>query len=274
MSHDPSLRPVAVTTADLVDQLRSLGVRPGAVLLVHTSYRAVRPIDGGPSGVIESLRAAVGEDGTLVMPSWGDNDDAPFEPASTAAAPDLGVTADMFWRLPGARRSSHPFAFAALGPLAAAITVDPLPVPPHGTESPVGRVYQLDGDVLLLGVGHDADTTIHLAEVLAGVPYGVAKHCTIVKDGRPIRLDFLENDHCCQRFALADDWLRAQNLQREGPVGYGSARLVRSRDVVSVVCNELRRDPLIFLHAPEIGCAECDGARRSAAGLLRSPERA
>ena len=132
---------------------------------------------------------------------------------------DLGVTADLFWRRPGAKRGDHPFAFAALGPMAEAITADPLPLPPHRLESAVGRVFELGGQILLLGVGHDSNTTIHLAEALSGVPYGVPKHITVLQDGRPLRIDYLENDHCCQRFALADQWLRERGLQREGTVG-------------------------------------------------------
>lgn len=172
----------------LTAQLRALGARKGGVLLVHTSYRAIRPIEGGPLGVIDALRAAVGLD---------------------------------------------------------------------------GRVWELDGQVLLLGVGHDSNTTIHLAELLADVPYRVAKHCTVLRDGHPTRIEYGENDHCCQRFALADAWLRERGLQREGPVGHGVGRLVRSRDVVETVSQQLTRDPLIFLHEPEEGCAECDEARRS-----------
>lgn len=78
--------------------------------------------------------------------------------------------------------------------------------------SPVGRVRDLDGQVLLLGVGHDANTTLHLAELLAGVPYRTSKYCTILQNGRPVRIDYGENDHCCQRFALADEWLRSGGL--------------------------------------------------------------
>ncbi len=200
------------------------------------------------------------------MPSWGSNDDAPFDPETTAVAADLGVTADVFRGLPGVRRSAHPFAFAALGRHADAITAHPIPLPPHRLESPVGRVYELDGSVLLLGVGHDADTTIHLAEVLAHVPYHVSKHCTIKENDRPTRLDYLENDHCCQGFVLADAWLRAGGLQREGRVGRADARLARSRDIVAVVREQLLRDPLIFLHQPEHRCAECEVARSSVRG--------
>src|SRR5262249_23639480 len=153
------------------NQLRSLGVQDGGILLVHTSFRETRPIEGGPNGLIEAILDAVGPAGTLVMPSWTGNDDEPFDQARTPAAADLGIVADLFWRRPGVLRSSHPFAFAAAGPAAARIISGPLPLPPHILDSPVGHVYELEGQVLLLGVGHDANTTLHLAEIFAVVPY-------------------------------------------------------------------------------------------------------
>ena len=252
-----------LSRADVAGQLAALGVKKGGVLVVHTSFRAVRPIEGGPLGLIEALRAAIGPDGTLVMPSWTGDDDEPFDPASTPASPDLGVVPDAFWRLPGVVRSNHPFAFAAAGPQAERITSGPLPIPPHALESPIGRVYELDGQVLLLGVGHDSDTMLHLAELLAGVPYRLPKHCTLLQDGRPVRIDYAENDHCCARFAFADEWLRARGLQSEGLVGHAHSRLARARDIVKVALEQLARDPLLFLHPPSAGCAECDEARRS-----------
>lgn len=255
--------PNELSKAAVAAQLRALGVKAGGVLLVHTSFRAVRPVEGGPLGLIEALRNALGPNGTLVMPSMTDNDDAPFDPATSPSAPDLGVVADTFWRIPGAARSSHPFAFAAIGPHAAAITADPLPLPPHSAASPVGCVHDLDGQVLLLGCGHGENTTLHLAEILSGVPYRVPKHCTVRKDGRPLRIDYGENDHCCERFLLADDWLRASGLQTEGMVGHAQARLFGARDIVRVAIEHLKRDPLLFLHPASVGCDQCDEARAS-----------
>jgi aminoglycoside N3'-acetyltransferase len=252
-----------LSRAEVTEQLRALGVEAGGVLLVHTSFRATRPVEGGPLGLIEALHDALGSDGTLVMPSWSGADDQPFDPLTTPAAPDLGVVADAFWRTPGVVRGEHCFAFAAAGPQAARITSDPLPLPPHIPESAVGRVHDLDGQVLLLGVGHDADTSLHLAEVLAGVPYRLPKYCTVLRGGRPARIEYGENDHCCARFALADDWLRARGLQLEGPVGHAHARLARARDIVVIALAHLTRDPLLFLHPPSAGCGECDEARRS-----------
>ena len=253
------MTPDSVSPDTLAHQLHELGVQPGEVLLVHSSFRAVRPVEGGPQGVVDALLRSVGATGTVVMPSWTEDGDRPFS-QTTPAAKDLGVIADTFWRQPGAVRSSHPFAFAALGPHAMRITSDPLPLPPHRLDSPVGRVWELDGQILLLGVGHDANTTIHLAEVMAQVPYGVPKHVTHVRDGRPVRIDYLENDHCCQRFALADEWLRARGVQREGRVGNAHARLVRSRFVVEAVVTHLRHEPTRFLHAEGSGCEECEEA--------------
>lgn len=250
-----------LSRAEVADQLRALGVRRGGVLLVHTSFRAVRPVEGGPLGLIEALREALGPEGTLAMPAWTGEDEEPFDPRTTPASSDLGVVADTFWRQPGVLRSEHLNAFAAVGPEALRITSGPLPLPPHIPESPVGYIHDLDGQVLLLGVGHDADTTIHLAELLADVPYRVPKHCTVLRDGRPVRIEYGENDSCCERFAFADGWLRERGLQSEGRVGHAYARLARSRDIVRVAVEHLAHDPLLFLHPASAGCADCDEAR-------------
>jgi aminoglycoside 3-N-acetyltransferase len=98
-------------------------------------------------GLISALRAAVSPPGTLVMPSMSSDDDYPFDPKTTPCM-DMGIVADTFWRLAGVLRSDNPAAFAAIGPQAARITT-PHPIdPPHGLNSPVGRVYELDGQVL------------------------------------------------------------------------------------------------------------------------------
>jgi aminoglycoside 3-N-acetyltransferase len=114
----------------------------------------------------------LGTEGTLVMPSMtGTREDHAYDARATPTR-GMGVIAELFWRRPGVLRSDHPTsAFAAIGPRAAWITA-PQPIEPvHGADSPVGRVWTADGSVLLLGVGHDVNTTVHLAEVLANVPY-------------------------------------------------------------------------------------------------------
>jgi aminoglycoside 3-N-acetyltransferase len=246
---------------ELVRQLLSLGVRPGGVLLVHTAFSRVRPVDDGPLGLIRALRTAIGPSGTLVMPAMADDDVHPFDPA-TSPCRSMGVVADTFWRLPGVLRSDSPHAFAAAGPHAREITrKHPVDIP-HGPDSPPGRVHDLDGQVLLLGVGHDADTTLHLAENLAGVRYRLRAVATVLVEGRITRCHYDEVDHCCQNFALMDGWLDTAGLQRRGPVGHCEARLARSRDIVRVAVAHLQEDETVFLHPPGV-CGECDEARAS-----------
>jgi len=246
----------------IAQELRALGVRKGGVLLVHTSFRAVRPVEGGPLGLIRALRVALGPEGTLVMPTMTDGTTV-FDPRSTPTH-GMGVTAELFWRQPGVVRSTHPGgSFAAEGPLALRICAPQPLSPPHGPDSPVGRVHDLDGQILLLGVEHSENTTLHLAEALARVPYSVAHPCIVEVDGVAQTVMVAETDHCCRGFRRADDWLRARNLQGEGEVGSALARLCSARDLIVVALERLATDPLTFLCPRGTGCDECDHARNS-----------
>lgn len=247
--------------ADLVDQLRALGVETGGTLVVHCAFSRIGPVEGGPPGLIAALEAALGPKGSLVMPSMSDDDDHPFDPKSTPCA-GMGIVAETFRRLPGVARSESPHAFAARGPGAPAITAShPIEVP-HGLDSPIGRAWELDAQVLLLGVGHDSNTTIHLAENLAGVRYRRPKHVVVSIDGRLERVDYEEIDHCCELFDRLDEWLDRLGAQRHGSVGHAEARLMRSRDVVEVALERLREDETVFLHPLGVD-VECDEARAS-----------
>lgn len=247
---------------ELAAQLAALGVEPGSVLLVHTSFRKVKPVSGGPAGLIEALTCAIEPGGTLVMPTMTAGD-APFDPRSTPTL-DMGITAETFWRTPGVTRSTHPGAsFAARGPLAEYIC-RPQPLsPPHGKDSPVGRVHELGGWVLLLGVDHSESTTLHLAESLAGVPYSVEHPCVVGAGDDAYETQLAETDHCCEGFKQLNGWLEDAGLQRTGQVGYAAAKLSHARDVVATALQRLLADPLTFLCPSAASCTECDAARAS-----------
>ena len=82
----------------------------------------------------------------------------------------------------GVLRSDNNHAFAAVGPQAERITA-PHPIDITRVGQPGRRAYELDGQVLLLGVDHGSNTTIHLCENMAGVRYRREKYLTILKDG-------------------------------------------------------------------------------------------
>jgi aminoglycoside 3-N-acetyltransferase len=242
-------------------ELVALGVSGDGVLVVHTAFSKFGGRAGAPSDLIAALRMAAGPRGTVVMPSMSDDDDHPFDPQRTPCA-SMGIVADTFWRMPGVSRSDSPHAFAAIGPHAAEITA-PHPIDvPHGLDSPVGRAYELNAEVLLLGVGHDANTTVHLAENMAGVRYKLPKYATVMRDGQCIHEHYREVDHCCANFALLDSWLEARGHQQRGFIAGAPARLASGRDVVAAALDHLRENEVVFLH-PQGVCAECDEARAS-----------
>jgi aminoglycoside 3-N-acetyltransferase len=175
-----------VTQRTLVSDLRRLGVPPAEVVIVHSSLSAIGWVGGGPHGVVLALEEVLGDDGTLVMPahsgalsepSQWQNPPVPeswwpiIRAETPAFDPDLtptrqmGAIVDCFRTQPGTMRSSHPqFSFAARGPRAADITNDHSLEYGLGERSPLARVYDLNGYVLLLGVGHANNTSIHLGE--------------------------------------------------------------------------------------------------------------
>lgn len=181
-----------LTKEDLIHQFTECGVREGQTLFVHTSLSKLGFVVGGAETLIRALLEIVGESGTLVMPSqtWKNLDPSTGvhwnEPAEwwpiirehwpaydkeVTPAIGMGSVAEMLRKWPGARRSDHPArSVAAVGRHAAYITADHDLSNIFGSGSPLDKCYQLDGHVLLIGVGHDKNTSLHLAETRASFP--------------------------------------------------------------------------------------------------------
>ena len=207
--------------------------------------------------------APAGTEQRFVLRGW---------PIGTGPISAVGVVADTFWRQPGVARSDNPHAFAACGAMADRITSPHPVVVPHGLDSPVGRVLDLDGWVLLVGIGHEANTTIHLAEVLERAVYSLPVRSTLRERGRVRRVYYAEVGGCSERFALLDGPLEASGAQRRGLVGHATARLVRARDVVDAAREAMQADPFVFLHAPG-ACDTCDQASAWIPHHLRKAQR-
>lgn len=181
-----------VIKQDVVEALTKSGVKKGQNIFVHASLSRLGFVCGGAQIIIEALLESVGEDGTIVMPSqsWKNLDpttgvhwEEPEEwwPIIRAHWPaydkditptnSMGAVAEMFRRWPGARRSDHPArSVAAWGKYAGDLTRDHDLSNIFGDGSPLGRFYQLDGFVLLIGVGYDKITVLHLADARAEYP--------------------------------------------------------------------------------------------------------
>ena len=195
-----------VTMSSLVEDLRALGVEPGITLIVHTSLSSMGWVAGGSQALVMALIEVLTDTGTLVMPahSGGNSDPAhwsnppvpyhwhepirqnmpAFDPRCTPTR-GLGEVPELFRTWPGVIRSNHPNAsFSAWGRYARAVTMDHRLDSSFGEDSPLARIYDFDGRVLLIGVEHDVNTSLHLSEYRADWPgRAIVKHGAAIMVG-------------------------------------------------------------------------------------------
>ncbi|MCX6799340.1 MAG: AAC(3) family N-acetyltransferase [Candidatus Diapherotrites archaeon] len=143
---------VVIGKEDIVSGLRSLGIKDGDTIFVHSSFSAFGFVKRGPEEVIEALLEAVGRDGNVCMPSFGPlPDDKTFDVRGTPCA--LGKIPETFRRMPGAKRSLSPtHSVACIGKDADFITKGHLKdETAFGKSSPYYKMMEMGGKVVCLG---------------------------------------------------------------------------------------------------------------------------
>lgn len=180
------------TITSLKQDFEALGIRPGLVLIMHSSLSEIGWTVGGPVAVIKALMQVLTSKGTLIMPTFsGDNTDPsswenPPVPESwwdtirnemPAYHPEItptrgmGVIVDTFRNWPNVIRSNHPISsFAAWGKHAEFIIKNHELTADLGEDSPLARIYELNGKILLVGVSHENNSSLHLAEYRSDYP--------------------------------------------------------------------------------------------------------
>ncbi len=245
----------------LVSQLRDLGLRDGDLVLVHAALRNVGPVFGGPDALIDALLAAVGPAGTVAAyldwdAPWEDEVGAdgrtldrwrdevvPFDPARTRAARDNGAFAEFLRTTPGARRSPNPGAsVAAVGARAEWLTADHRLDYGYGPGTPLARLVEAGGKVLMLGAPLDTMTLLHHAEHLADIPGKrvIRKEVPFLVDGRTEWRwveEYDTSEPVSERLpeTFIEEIVTAYEAGgggRRGPVGDASCLLVEAADIL------------------------------------------
>ncbi len=253
------------TQPSIAAELTALGVQPGSVLVVHSSMRSMGWVNGGAVAVILALEEVLGPEGTLVMPTHtADNSDPAnwinppvpetwwetiratmpaFDPNLTPTF-HMGAIPETFRKQSGVLRSNNPDAsFAAWGKHARQITEDHALYPLFGERSPLARVYDLDGWVLLLGVAHNRNTSLHVAEYRAKIPHRtIHLGSPMMVEGARQWVPFDDIDWDDSDFVqLGEEFARDTGQQREGKIARADALLMPQRTLIDYAVSWLEQ---------------------------------
>ena len=228
----------------LASDFRALGVEPGDLIFMHSSFKSLGPVEGGAASVVGALEDAVGPDGLILMPSFNlvKNEDRAetWDHATTPST--VGWITEFFRRMPGTHRSDHySHSVAARGRGAEEFVSchlndegldSPWDRPPwgktYGTHSPMRRAYDADGKLLMLGVDYKSSTYVHLVEVM---------YWHVRRESDP------QADYSWIRREAVGEFWDALGRMRHGKVGDAECRLFRIRDYVDTVLTEVEHNP-------------------------------
>jgi aminoglycoside 3-N-acetyltransferase len=244
----------------LVADLKKLGIEKGDTVMFHASVKAVGWVVGGPDVVIQALLDVIGEAGTLMMyVGWEDSpydlanwseevqrlylEECPaFDAEGSRAFRKWSILTEYLRTWRGACRSNHPEAScAAVGAKARWITENHPLQYGYGEGSPLAKLCEADGKVLLLGAPFGSLTILHYAENLADVPDKkvVRYKMPMLRDGKRVWVEIEEFDTCGDVLPDVDEYFQAipreylaSGKGKSGNVGEAQSYLFDAADFV------------------------------------------
>lgn len=242
---------------DLKRDIARIGVLPSDTLLVHSSMKALGPVEGGADTVLDAFCEYLAE-GLLVLPThtW-EQINADYSVFDVENEPScVGVLTNIFRKRPGVLRSWHPtHSVAAWGKGAAEFIAGEenfdTPCPRGGCYD---KLYDRRAKVLFLGVPLSRNTLIHGVEEWAGVPRRIADHHQLLKirtpDGRLLERPMRRHSspvHVSDNYDKLEEPLLALGIAVRGRIGAAESVLVQVAPMVDLTLVFLRRDPDLFL---------------------------
>ncbi|MBR1496623.1 MAG: AAC(3) family N-acetyltransferase [Oscillospiraceae bacterium] len=255
-----------VTKGEIKEAFARLGLSPGDTVMVHTSLGKIGYVCGGAQSVIEALIETVGPEGTVMMPtqSWKNldpedgvhwtvaeedwqtiRDNWPAYDARITPTNTMGAVAEMFRSWPGTVRSGHPARSVAVWGKHARYLVSEHDLSNiFGEGSPIGKLYELDAWVLLIGVGYDKNTSLHLADARAQYPgkHTCIEHSAVMEGGKRVWKAYETLYVDGEDFEAIGAAFEERNTVRRGSAGGAQLRLMKQRDLIDFAVEWIERN--------------------------------
>lgn len=235
---------------DILQQLAQMQVPQDRVVLIHSSLKAVGETEGRGDGLLDALITyCTAKGGLLCIPThtWaniGKDDVITLDLAEPNTC--IGTLPNLAAKHPKAVRSLHPtHSMAVFGngaaEFAAGEELQTTPAHPNGC---YGKIFDRDGCILLVGVGHQRNTYLHCVEEMLNVPNRLArtpKTATIRhKDGRVTTQVMHPHEaigigDVSLRYPKLEDAFRYYNCITDGKIGNADAQLCSARGMKAVM---------------------------------------
>lgn len=251
---------MSIGEAEIRGGLGGLGLATGDAVIVHSSLSSLGWVEGGAQTVVDALLSAVGPDGHVLMPTFTSYDD-PYDPADSESG--TGAITEAFRLDERTVRSHHPTkSVAVAGPDAAALTEDHEPLRSLGVGSPLHRALTRGARILLLGVDHTTNSSLHVAEAVAGLPYRdqMAETYRLTDDGDSESVT-VNQVHCSAGFNAVELLVEPAGIVSRGRIGEAEVRLLEGGRLLDLTVETLDSHPGLLL-CEEPDCDRCQYARR------------
>jgi len=237
---------MSVARSDVISRLEVMGLKAGDRVMVHSSLSSIGHVEGGAPTVLQAILDVLGPAGMLMVPTFTHSSCEYFDPL---LSPSLnGVITEAARSHPGAVRSLHPtHAVTVIGADAEELVEDDLDRGALGRDCALDRLIKKGGYVLLLGVDHRTNSSIHIGEDYAGDNRQKSispENPKVVVLNHPQRgeqeLTLTEMMGHTIAFDRMDGVLRSRGQVVEGKIGEATCQLMKGEDIIAATLDILR----------------------------------